>query len=231
MSHKKLLEGILDKHSNVVVKIADIAEDIKIEYETYVKLSATKVSGIVQYHCYFECNDDIHRFLADAPHICKGTGSTMRVLVMEYIKNKSFQEHPWKVADKETIKSCIKQVLCTVLDAFLKTGFVHGDLHCNNILIKPTTAKMLDYDFIAIPLWRYKTKLMDFEYSKFDQDVKTFFKHIHLVFATSLTRYFAGMDGLNSNVFSAIYNDTKDMWENSSDPMDILKLIPKIDKL
>jgi len=230
MSHKKILEGILEKRHSVVVKIADTSENIKIEYDTYEKLSKAKVHGIVHYYCYFECKDDIKK-IGDAPNVCTGPGSTLRILVMEYVRNKSLQEHAWKVDDKVTIKSCIKQVICTALDAFLKTGFVHGDLHCNNVLIKPTAVENINYGFVTIPVGKYKIKLMDFEFSKFNQEVSQFFKDIKFVFATSLTRYIGCLQFVNVKAIDKISIMTREMWETSTDPLDVLKLLPVVDEL
>lgn len=231
MSHKKLLEGILQKHKSVVVKIADKSENIKIEYDTYERLFAADVKGIVHYFCYFECNDDIKRIGDYTPHVCKGTGNTMRLLIMERIPNKSFQEHEWHEKDKDVIKSCIKQVICTALDAFLKTGFVHGDLHCNNILIKRTTVKTIEYSFGSVSVVKYKTRLMDFEFSKFDQDVAQFFKHLKLVFVSSLMRQFGGLPFINSNTVDRLSILTGRLWETSTDAKDVLSLLSVVDDM
>lgn len=231
MTHKKILEGILNSKDSVVVKVADTSENIKIEYDTYEKLRNAKVyQGIAHYYCYFECNDDIKR-ITHTPHICQGTGSTMRVLVMEHIKNPSFQEYNWKPVDKETIKSCIKQVLCTALDAYLKTGFVHGDLHLKNVLLKPTKSTEIDYGFVKVPMGKFKTYLMDFEFSKFHQHVDQFHKHNAVSFISSIRRCIGSFDFINKAAYSKLAPLADRLWDKSKDPMDTLQLFDIIDHL
>lgn len=140
MTHKKILQGILDKNKRIVVKISDKTEDIKKEYQVFTILHNNKIQGILHYYCYFECNGNINNFLP----LCKGDGDNTRILLMEYIKNKNMAEHKWN--DKSKILSCIKQIICTYLQAFIKTGFIHNDLHLKNVLIKNTKSKNIEYD-------------------------------------------------------------------------------------
>jgi len=128
MTNKSILEGILNKQDNVVVKISNKEENLKYEYDIYEKLAYNNIKQIVHYYCYFECSDSLINTQTDIVKkgICNGPGSTLRVLVMDYIQNRSFGLHEWK--NKDAIKSCMKQVICVCLDAFMKFGFIHGDL-------------------------------------------------------------------------------------------------------
>jgi len=236
MTHKKILEGILDKSTDVVVKIADKSEDIQREYDMYSQLVHHRIQGIVHYYCYFECNDDLRQ----SDTLCQGPGDSMRVLVMEYIRNKSFALHRWRSSSIEAIKSVIKQTLCISLDAYVKFGFVHGDLHCNNILLKRTeSVSPLIFEFpeinhkISIDLHGFKAKLMDFEFSKTQQPVQAFFKDLLLNLGTSLLRYMT--ENVRTPIkLNEIYNSLLWMKEHASckaDAYKIIDLLPIIDSL
>ena len=191
----------------------------------YTLLIDNNITGIVHYYCYFECKDDISK----APNngaLCKGQGNTMRILVMEYIKNKSFALHKWHNTD--IIKSLIKQVLCISVDAFLKFGFVHGDLHCNNILFKKSTRELLifiiDGKKVTINTNGYKAKLMDFELSKINQSIHVFYNDIALCFASSLIRYIAQY--LQNPLFlNDITREMMKLRENAKIPIDAKNLL------
>lgn len=171
-SHKKILEGILHKTKHVVIKIADTEEDIAKEWHTYTLLKQEKLPGILTYYCFFRCNDDIIKYKREQLSLCQGTGDTLQVLVMEYVRSKSFKHFNWKDVLEEVFQSCLQQAVLTQVNAFITSGFLHGDFHLDNILIKKTTRKTITYDAleVTVQLHGWQTKLMDFELSKFDKD-------------------------------------------------------------
>lgn len=237
MSHKQILEGILDGHKDVVVKVADKSEDIKREYDRYTELVNNNVQGIVHYYCYFECNDDLKR-PASVKTLCQGPGDSMRILVMEYIKDKSFALNRWQNVD--AIKSIIKQVLCIAIDAYVKFGFVHGDLHCQNILFKKTAAaSQLAFTYsetnrtVHINTSGYKAKLMDFELSKTQQPVRAFMNDIALCLGSSLTRYIADYVTTPSTISSLVHAMVliKERTKSPSDVYQLFELFPLIDMI
>ena len=245
MTNKSILEGIFLKDRPVVVKISNERENLEHEYAMYEELVKHNVAGIVHYYCYFECNDSIHRALSEttaAQGLCNGPGKSMRILVMDYIKNKSFGLHNWK--DSLQIKSCIKQVICTTLDAYLKCGFIHGDLNCNNILIKNTSRKNATYTFpnsqgnentdITIPLYGYKILLIDFECSKINASVNEFYKGFRREFTSSLINYITRFDYINYNSITDIGNKFNEYYTKANykeDALWILDIFQLIDKL
>lgn len=235
MSHKKILEGILQNKRNVVAKISDRTENLKIEYDTYITLRENNISGIVHYYCYFECNDNINRYnQTNNESLCNGPGNGMQVLLMEYIQNKSLAIYNWNESNKNGLISCLKQTLCIALDAFMKVGFIHGDLHCHNILIKKSKQNEIDYGFIKVKTNGYKSKLMDFELSKMNQNVKEFYKHMRLVYTSSILRYVGEYSFINQSVLNDIIIKVSKMWDNSRNKEDalwILEIVDLLDKL
>uniref|UniRef100_A0A6C0KUV5 non-specific serine/threonine protein kinase n=1 Tax=viral metagenome TaxID=1070528 RepID=A0A6C0KUV5_9ZZZZ len=237
MTHKKILEGVLMKKHDVVIKISDTEENLKYEYDIYQKLVEYKVKGILHYICYFECMDNIKNINEKRDGICEGTGNNTRILVMEYIKNKSFGLYAWENSNQ--IKSCLKQLLCTCLDAFLKCGFIHGDLNCNNILIKNTKSTTVTYiingKVIIIPLYGFKIKLMDFESSKTGGTIKQFYKDFRYKFASSFTEYIGGeVEFINNQAVKKLYDLFVKYYEeciHNKDSLWVFDLFPIIDKL
>lgn len=155
---------------------------------------------------------------------------------MEYIKNKSFALYRFQNINQ--IRSIIKQVLCISIDAYMKFGFVHGDLHCQNILIKHTTsAKPLTFEFagrtVTIDTHGLKAKLMDFELSKTKQPIDAFYKDIATCLASSLTKYIS--DSLRNRLsLQDVNREMMVLRERARTPNDaylLLDLFPLIDSI
>jgi hypothetical protein len=189
MPHTKLLEAILDRKRDVVAKVTDHTEDtLKNEWTVYQKLHTNKVKGFLDYICYFECADSFRDI--DPPsrqQICDGEGTDVRVLIMDYVKNKSLGEFDWHARDSmlSVFRSCCKQVVCTMVDAHEKLGYRHGDLHSKNVLLKKTTSKNIAYECgQTVETHGFKTVLMDLELSRFDQPSAKFWLDLDEFFSS-----------------------------------------------
>ena len=178
MNRKKLLEGIF-KRRKVVVKVAEVPEDLKREWTTYAMLrdSLASTANILEYICYFTCEDSVadvvkHKVVGESDaaggHLCDGDGSKMQVLVMEHVDGKSMKNFDWMSESTDAMIACMRQVIFTVLDAHLKCGFVHGDLHLDNVLVERTSLGKMQYGNTSVDTHGLFIKLMDFELSSFD---------------------------------------------------------------
>lgn len=228
MPHKKILEGIFNKYNKVVIKIADTTEDLQKEWQIYERLSQDNIYGIVRYFCYFQCADNIQKYIKNQPHLCEGIGNTLQILVMEYINGKSFKNFDWSSVSIDVFHSCFKQTLLTALDAYIKCKFVHGDFHLDNVLIQKTTRKSLTYLNGTIPLVGYQIKLMDFELSKINATPLYFFKNIKEFVKKSLLLIdFYKIDMIEKMNKLLLY------WieNNESNVEKILELLPLIDAI
>lgn len=191
MTNKKILEGILlDKaKEDVVVKIANENDDIKIEFDTYKKLFQNKIPNILDYYCYFECNDNLKSTPNDGS-LCIGKGNKLKVLIMKFVKFFDLKDYDWKLSDKEIIKYLFKHAFLTYIMAFIKTGFTHGDFHFKNILLEKSTKKSIKYyinnNIYVIPIEKYEIKIMDFEMSKFNYDFLQLYRDLRLSFITKI---------------------------------------------
>jgi len=228
-SNRLILEGVTEiEQENVVIKISD-DKLLTNEYDMFKILMTNNISGILRYMCYFECNNnykDIYEKIkkyGKVNNIVNDYGDKMFVLVMDYIRNKNFLFYDWDVNDLDKIKSCIKQVICTSLDAYLKIGFVHKDLHFNNILIEKTILPGIVYNIdnnnivINIPSDGYRILLMDFEYSSINNSVYEFFKDYNFNF---LNRYNQFCEdtlqkyNINQDNIIKLKNKIKELYEN-----------------
>ena len=189
MNHKKLLEGVLvEGGSKVVIKIADSQEDIEHEWNTFRDVvHKHRLPGFAQYMGFFRCNDALPRVLESGmgnKGLCDGSGDSMQVLVMEHVDNPSMKRFDWTTVDERTAQSCIMQVICTSLEAFLVCKFVHGDMHLDNILLEVTdeadVGKYLRYERagMGIVAGGLRTKMMDLEFSKAGSTIAKFFQDI-----------------------------------------------------
>ena len=241
MSDKSLLEAVIKKtKKEIVLKIGDenaYKLKLKHEYEIYTKLHELKLPGFLHYICYFECDDNLKEINKrlnlnnyETESICKGDGKSLRILMMEYIKNKNMAEYKWLNINQ--LRSAIKQVVLTMLKAYIETGFRHNDLHAKNVLIKKTTMKefkyMLDKQETIIETHGIKILLMDFECSSFEQPIYRFYDDMSEYFQ-SITKY---IDFTNNEISTTKINILS--WrktENMNYISNILSLLPLIDNL
>ena len=188
MNGKKILQGIFQKDRNVVVKIATTTEDIEIEWTTYAKLKESGVSlvNFVEYLCFFRCSDSITRVVQEIAkqkqpieEICGPDDGKpkMQVLVMEYVDGRSMKNYLWNDISIEALRSCMLQVVFAITDANVKCGFVHGDLHMDNVIVDSLDVSKGSHvvlEYINLPE-QFRNivahdgrvaKIMDFEFSK-----------------------------------------------------------------
>lgn len=230
MSGKKILEAIFNKRAKVVVKIANHTEDIEKEWTTYQGLLAAQIPGILKYLCFFTCNDAITNYLTNRAHMCDGPGESMRVLVMEYVPGSSFKNFKWGKYDVIVIRSCAKQVILTMLYAYEQCGFIHGDLHLDNVLLQKTTKSELTFGQHTVSVYGYKTLLMDLELSKVNTgaSVTELFKDVK-VFINKMLNLADFIDVAPIVAANTKLRDWIDSKEANSNKL--LELIPLLDQI
>jgi hypothetical protein len=162
----RILLAKLELHKDIVVKLGG-DEAIRKEYEYSKKLYRLK--GFVKFICYFECNDN---FL-DYPnktndYLCKGEGSQMKVIVMPHFEMGNIGSYTWSNENIQLLRSCIKHAILSHISAYA-TGYLHGDFHPGNVLLKRTKQAYISYLFEGIgeitniETNGVRTWIMDFE--------------------------------------------------------------------
>ncbi len=158
----------------------------------------------------------------------------MQVLIIEYIDGPSMKRADWRSRDILTIQSCIVQAIATALEAFLACGFVHGDLHLDNVLLAPNASPAVDFvKFHRIGLGvragAFLTRTMDLELSKTGGSVTAFFKDMRTFFNKAVSDLLWCVD---VSPLQACYRRV-DRWidDGARDPRVVTDLIGIIDTL
>lgn len=162
----RILLAKLEEHQDIVVKIGD-DESIRKEYEYSKKLY--KIKGFVKFICYFECNDNFLLFPNKTRnYLCNGVGSQMKVIIMPYFELGSIGFYLWTNENIKILRTSIKHSILTYITAFV-LGYLHGDFHPGNVLLKKTKQTSITYVFDNIgeisnmETNGFRTWIMDFE--------------------------------------------------------------------
>jgi serine/threonine protein kinase len=151
---------------NIVVKMGRENTTIRKEYSISEHLHKMKCSGFIKFICIFECYDD-----NSSDKICQGIpeqDTKKEVLIMKYFNEGSVKRHSWTNTNFHILRSILIQTIYSLVVAYHKTGFIHNDLHLDNILVKRTTRTHSNYlidkpDNIEIETKNYTCVIMDFE--------------------------------------------------------------------
>jgi len=139
VKHTMIINAVVKENSGkIVVKIGKTNEIVKQEYDVAKKLE--KLEGFIKIHCLFSCYNNanfsepmnINNF-----EVCQSNHtSNVDVLIMPYInKGQTINDYLESGIEPAEYKKILKQVITNLYNAFVKTGFVHKDLHFGNILI------------------------------------------------------------------------------------------------
>jgi serine/threonine protein kinase len=139
--HTMVINAIVKEfHNKIVVKIGKSNELVRQEYNISKKLIDAGVHGFIHIDCLFSCKNNLEKYKIgqqideDSFQVCDTNGIyNVDVLVMPFI-GKGITLNIYLV-DEIKYKKILKQVVENLFSAFIKTGFVHGDLHFGNILI------------------------------------------------------------------------------------------------
>lgn len=146
-----ILKGVLRrfKHfesKHIVVKVSSNAAMTRKEYDISHKLQG--IPGFIRFLCITSCNDDLKLYRHDQSSICHDTEASTPhyLLVMPYFSHGSFQNYAWQDQPINLFKSCLKQLILSLATAYIKHGFLHVDIHMNNVMIKPTKRTHILYE-------------------------------------------------------------------------------------
>jgi len=142
----------------------------------------SKLDNFPFVYCIIKCNENIDildnsYLLNDKPvnGFCNGNKKDQQITleIMKYYKKNYMQKLLDKKIDIDTVKLFLDQAISGQLLAFQKYGFVHGDIHINNIIIskedyeyKYEFDKKLYYEPITGKI-NFKLYLIDFGNSEF----------------------------------------------------------------
>lgn len=179
----KLVIANIVKKKRVVVKISKKKELLEKDFLTSKKLEELNCSNFARYLGFFSCNDNFNNYNANKPlpkYFCKNNGTENYFLFMKYYDIGSILNY--KPNSINQIISIINQTIASTVLAFENLGFVHGDLHPGNVLIKKTQKKNIKYKYNDIDL-EIETNgieiiLFDFDRSNFSGNFGMFLNEI-----------------------------------------------------
>jgi serine/threonine protein kinase len=167
-----VLQNVKSKPRHIVVKIGRENTTIEKEFHYGKILENAKIPGYIRYICIFDCLDDTHRLRQTPKSICKGTDipeNRKNVLIMPYISEGSLRKFGWNPEYFIMLKSVILQAIMSSFVAYITCGFIHGDFHLDNILLKKTKKREILYTWPNgsryLSTNGYKIVIMDFDSS------------------------------------------------------------------
>ena len=158
---------------HIVVKIGLCNKTLEKEFK--ISNLLTSIPGYISYICLFDCYDDSYEKI-NPSRICnaeKKDTNLKKVLLMPYIIEGSVKNCKWSLDKFDILRSVVIQAIMSSIQAYQKVGFIHGDFHLDNILLKKTKKTYIEYELetdkglktIKIPTNGYKIVIMDFENS------------------------------------------------------------------
>jgi len=157
--------------NDIVVKIGD-SNDLTNEYTIAQQIK--KFKGFVKFYCFFTCQDNFREFFkGQRIHLCKGTGTSMKVIIMPFYPLGSIASYKWSESNIHILRSCLYVACLCYIDAYRDRGFIHNDFHVANILLKPTKQSHLLFSGnLKTELYGIRPWIMDFEKSQIDSHTK-----------------------------------------------------------
>ncbi len=179
----KLIIADIIKKKRVVVKISKKRELLEKDFLNSKKLEELNCVNFAKYLGFFSCKDDIDNYNLDKPlpkYFCKNNGTENYFLFMNYYLSGSIVNY--KPKNINEIISIINQVIASTTLAFEKLGFIHGDLHLGNVLIKNTKKDFIKYKYnnkdLEIKTNGIEIVMFDFDRSNFSGNFGIFLNEI-----------------------------------------------------
>jgi len=162
-----IIKGLYDNKKDIVLKVG-IHNAIKKEYDIYYELKT--FPNFIRYYCVFYCNDDILKLIKNEEigntyNLCKNGTENVGILAMNYYKLGSIGSYDWNKTNLHFLKNLLKHTVFSILYAYSQIGFIHGDLHCDNILLKNKRENEKDYFYKKLSVDEFEIRIMDFEKS------------------------------------------------------------------
>jgi serine/threonine protein kinase len=252
-------ETIRKKNRNIVVKISRTADKETKEYMAHKEYRIGKalsgINGFINYICIFGCFDDTHNKIqtSEFAKICDADDKIEKnwnyVLVMPYIQEGSIENYNWTKENVEILKMMVMHTVMSLATAFEKVGFIHQDLHLQNVLFKKTKRQEIEYvlssgNRFVFPTMGYKVVIMDFEKAvtgvkdtyHFWNDLSTFLRNVDSI-RTNMNRIVEWDDSATATQFAKNMRKGKTAVEHvgeliqiiAKSSFDVIELPPKIE--
>lgn len=139
-----------------VIKISYKLNANKTEYEIATRL--TDIPGFIKIICLINYKPNEYDICDD------------KILILPYISDGSIKKNTWNTLNTHILKSIIKQCILSLMYAYIEYGFLHNDLHTDNILYEKTKLDTIIYKDFEIQTYGYRVVIMDFDSCFIDVD-------------------------------------------------------------
>ena len=143
-------------------------DDVLQDSPSLKQESSTK---FVKTHSLDDSPDSLRSSVASSPkkgkfeHLCTNR-EYKEILLMPFVNGPCVTNYKWREQDGDIMKSVLKQIFFSCYAAFETIGFIHNDLHMENVFMKPTKQEFIHYgENIAIKTYGYKIVINDFDKS------------------------------------------------------------------
>jgi len=149
--------------------------NIKVSFQLGVGFCKQSINSFIKYICLFNCFDDTYNYINTnkkiPEKICTANNIGNNVLIAPYVNGSSIKNYKWNLDNINILKSLLKQCVISLMYAYIDFGFLHNDLHLDNILFKKTKLENIKYkEDLEINTNGYKIIIMDFDLSFIDVD-------------------------------------------------------------
>lgn len=171
---KKVVQGLMYNVQKVVIKIGK-KEDMDKDYNINQLLQNYK--GFIRYICRFSCKDDLNKYKHEngswsgTDGFCEANGvDKTNAIIMPYYELSSMLRYNWTKDNFNIFKKLLKDVVKTLIYTNKEIGFLHNDIHLDNVILKNNTRGELII------------KIIDFEKSTVNNDDKLNYKKLGVNF-------------------------------------------------
>ncbi len=141
-----VLKASFKNLKDVVVKFGR-TELMLNEYNICHLAHEHKIPNFIKYLCIFSCNDDETKIkrqdFATRKYICNGPGETLGMIIMPFYSMGSLEKYRWNKNNFQVLQNVLQQICWSLLYAYEQFGFVHGDMHVGNVLLRSTKKQEL----------------------------------------------------------------------------------------
>ena len=182
-------DGSVGANRRIVVKIG-ASETINKEYTYGEQLQS--IPGFIKFICRMKCHDAIERYKsrASVATVCTENEKDpmVNIIVMPFYPLGSARAYDW-IKRPDQFKSCVLQIVLSLREAFTRCGFLHVDIHLDNVLLSHTSKQTITYvigdDTYPVSTHGIRIHIMDFERAMMPVDARhshSFYGDIERIF-------------------------------------------------
>lgn len=199
IKNSNILIGNVDISKKTVVVKFESYKEMEKEYKISKSIYHCKIPNFIKYYCFFNCNEDITKFeileyKEKKTVLCStNQGTNTGFILMPFYPLGSIAQYVWKPENLHILKNVLIQVTVALFNSFQDVGFIHLDLHLDNILIRKTKKQEILYTSInkKIKTESFYPIIMDFGRAKVSGSLKEF--------KTSLMKMFSLLRDIGDN--------------------------------